>query len=423
MPYYTENMKNRIQLRELSEKVKSSLGRIIILTGARQTGKTTLAKKCFGGYTYLSIEDPVLRIQYKALTAGQWSNTYPYAILDEVQKEPTLIESIKSVYDQFPDTGYILLGSSQILLMKKIKESLAGRCYIAEIFPLTIPELISESWDDEIKEPVFVNFIKNGIDNNSLPVSFSMLPDFPLRQRKFEHFLAYGGYPAVSEDALEVEERYDWLTNYVKTYLERDIRDLASINDLEPFIRIQQMLALQTGQLINFSSLAKDAGVSIKTSQRYVQYLTLSYQAFELPPWSKNKLKRLVKSPKIHILDPGILRTILNKRGEFTGNEFESAVIAELYKQIKLFHLRLVPFHLRTLDGREIDLLLEGESGYYAIEIKKTNNISKSDAKNIFKLEEILDKPLIYSFVLSNDPIIKMLGDKILAIPVAMFLS
>jgi hypothetical protein len=122
------------------------MGRIIILTGARQTGKTTLARNAFPGYAFLSIEDPILRQSYAGLSAAQWRDLYPRAILDEVQKQPVLIESIKSVYDQWPEPRYILLGSSQLLLLEKVKESLAGRCHIVELFPLTLPELGTESW-------------------------------------------------------------------------------------------------------------------------------------------------------------------------------------------------------------------------------------------------------------------------------------
>jgi len=120
-------MKARAIAPIIYQNSKSNLGRIIVLTGARQTGKTTLAKQTFPNYTYLSIEDPVLRTQYAQLTASQWKAYYPNALLDEVQKEPRLIESVKSVYDQFPEPRYVLLGSSQLLLMQKVKESTS--CY------------------------------------------------------------------------------------------------------------------------------------------------------------------------------------------------------------------------------------------------------------------------------------------------------
>lgn len=131
-------MKNRKIASAILRKHGSKTGHIVVFTGARQTGKTTLARKLFPGYEYISVEDPVMRGQYARLTARQWESLYPFAVLDEVQKEPALIESIKSVYDQWPDPKYILLGSSQLLLLEKVKESLAGRCIIIELFPLTL---------------------------------------------------------------------------------------------------------------------------------------------------------------------------------------------------------------------------------------------------------------------------------------------
>lgn len=155
-------MKSRAIKDALLAKNKSPYGRILILTGARQTGKTTLARACFPGYTYLSIEDPVLRSQYSLLTASQWEKMYPNAILDEVQKEPRLIESIKSVYDQYPDPRYVLLGSSQLLLLQKVRESLAGRCHIQDVYPLTIPEILTKSWEGQIKPSFFQQYLEEG---------------------------------------------------------------------------------------------------------------------------------------------------------------------------------------------------------------------------------------------------------------------
>jgi len=170
-------MKNRFLKDVLINQSESPLGRIIVMTGARQTGKTTLAVNCFPHFKYLSIEDPVLRLQYKKLTAGQWKQLYPNAILDEVQKEPILIESIKSVYDQYKKPQYILLGSSQLLLLKKVKESLAGRCIINEVFPLTIPEMLTDNWNEKISESFIQRYIKGNISLEEL-IPFELDFDF-----------------------------------------------------------------------------------------------------------------------------------------------------------------------------------------------------------------------------------------------------
>jgi predicted AAA+ superfamily ATPase len=415
-------MKYRYISSALITKSQSKFGRIIVLTGARQTGKTTLAKKCFPDYTYLSIEDPVTRMEYSRLTASQWNLLYPNAILDEVQKEPVLIESVKSVYDQFDHTKYILLGSSQLLLLHKVKESLAGRCSIYEIFPLTLPEMISGSWEDEVLPSFFQHFIT---DRNipEFPPSLLLVPGHAEKLEKFKYYLQFGGYPAIIDSTLNNEDRWEWLINYVRTYLQRDIRDLAEFRNLEPFVKTQQTTSLLTGQLVNYSQLAKEAGITANTARRFLSYLEISYQTLLLKPWHKNKLKRLSKSFKLHYLDPGIQRAILRKQGTMNGNEYESAIVAEIYKQLKQMMFPGEFYHLRTSDGREVDLLIELEDGYIAIEIKMTGKVNSTDTRHLSGLEEILDKPLLQSFVLSNDMSVTWLPPKILAMPAAMFLS
>ena len=413
-------MKNRTLSEIILKKSSSHFGRIIVVTGARQTGKTTLVRKIFPNYPYISIEDPVVVEEYKKLTASQWSSLYPKAILDEVQKEPQLVESIKSVYDQFPEPRYILLGSSQILLLKKIRESLAGRCQIVEMYPLTLPEMLTDSWESEIQPSYFQNLISN---NPIKLTSFLLDSEHPKKKQFFDTYLQFGGYPAISDTSIPDEEKKDWLKNYVRTYLERDIRDLAELRHLEPFAKVQKLLAINTAQLTNFSRIAVEAGVSSKTVQRFLEYMSISYQTLVLQPWSRNQNKRLAKSPKVHYLDVGVMRAVLQKNDELNGHEFESAIISEIYKQAKVTNEELSFFHLRTLDGREVDLLIETEHGYFAIEIKKSETVRSVDAKHLKNLDEILDKPILHKFVISNDLNTRDLENGILAIPAVQFLT
>jgi len=413
-------MKNRIISNSILEKNSSRFGRIIVITGARQTGKTTLIRELFPNYPYLSIEDPVTVEQYKLLTAAQWEETYPNAILDEVQKEPQLIESIKSVYDQFPDPRYILLGSSQIMLLKKIRESLAGRCQIIEMYPLILPELLTNSWQDEVQLSWFQKLMLNkGVDD--LP--FLLDANHVKKLKVYNDYLQFGGYPAISDADIPEDEKFDWLNNYIKTYLERDIRDIAELRNLEPFIKTQKLIAISTGQLINNSQIAVEAGVTSKTVQRFIEYMSISYQTLLLQPWSRNSKKRLVKSKKIHFLDVGVMRAILQKRGELNGHEFESAIVGEILKQIKTINIDVQVYHLRTSDGREVDLLIETEEGYITIEIKKSTALRPVDAKHLRNLEDILDKPVLHKIVVSNDLNNKNLGEDIMAIPAVKFLT
>ena len=413
-------MKSRQASEVIKRKHNSAFGRILVLTGANQTGKTTLAKNLYPDYTYISIEDPVTVNQYKQLTAQQWGNNFPVAIIDEIQKEPQLIESLKSVYDQYAEPRYILLGSSQIMLLKKVKESLAGRVSIIELFPLTFPEMLTSSWNDDIVPSYFQRMLM-GETPDALP--FLLDKKHAVKISVYEHHLKFGGYPAISDANIPEEEKLDWLRNFVRTYLERDIRDLAEFHNLEPFTKTQKLMAINTSQAINNSKMAVEAGVSVKTVQRFIQYMVISYQLIMLNSWNRNKKKRLTKAPKVHFLDVGVSRAVLQKRGELNGREFESAIVSEIYKQVKTSDAEASMYHLRTADGREIDLLIETEKGYCAIEIKQAFTVRQADEIHLRDIEEILDKPVIKKFVLSNDLQIKELGYGITAMPVVQFLT
>ncbi len=408
---------------EISKILDRKSGRIVVLTGARQVGKTFMVRELMGDYSYVSLEDPVLRSDYAALSADQWHRLYPKAALDEVQKEPQVIESIKSVYDRFDDTRYILLGSSQLLLLNKVRESLAGRCSIFDLYPLTLPEIRTTDSRETVSDSIWQKLLSSGEVEEYILPSFLLDPELPAKSAAWEYFLKFGGYPALTDDEADDEERYRWLANYVRTYLERDVRDLASFRDLEPFVRLQREVAVLNGQIYNASAVSNSIKVNAKTAQRYLTYLEMSYQEIVLPAWSRNPEKRLTKAPKIHFMDFGVQQAILNKRGGITGHEFESIVISELYKQAKNILCGAAFYHLRTQDGREVDLLVEMPDGYYAFEVKMSKNVTETDAKHLRKLDNLLDKPVKRAFVISNDPATKDLGDGVTAVNAAMFLG
>ena len=418
----TTSMKARYIFKNIEKAKGGKYGRILVLTGARQTGKTTLAKEGFPGYVYLSIEDPVMRRQYVSLTASQWKSLYPEAILDEIQKEPQLIESIKAVYDQWQEPRYILTGSSQLLLMDKVRESLAGRCLIFEIYPLTVPEIETGSWTDDVKSSASQDMLLTSQVLELFP-SFMLDPRYAAKMAAWNHYACFGGYPALTDEDMTDDERYLWLAAYVRTYLERDVRDLASFRDLEPYVKLQKLLALQTGGLFNSAALATHAGVSAKTVRRYLQYLEMSYQTITLQAWEKNVSRRFVKSPKIHYLDYGVLQAVVGKHGTPTGEEFESMVIAELYKQARQTGINTKFYHLRMSSGSEVDCLIEIEKGYYAFEIKQAEHVQDSDARHLKNLSAILDKPLLHGFVLSNDVQTRTIAPDITAVHVAQMLG
>jgi len=195
-------------------------------------------------------------------------------------------------------------------LLKNIRESLAGRCQIVELYPLTLPEMLTDSWTDPVALSHFQEIL---LGQPSEVIPFLLDKNHPQKKEIFDAYLKFGGYPAISDLSIPDEEKRDWLRSYVKAYLERDIRDLAELLHLEPFTRVQKLFALNTAQLVNFSRIANEAGVSPKTVQRFLQYMSISYQTLVLPAWSRNPKKRLVKSPKIHFLDTGVIKAVLQK--------------------------------------------------------------------------------------------------------------
>lgn len=413
--------------RQIVDKVidiaNSKLGRIVVLSGARQVGKTTLVRSAMRDYQYLSIEDPVGRDAYLGLTSQQWHQLYPHAALDEVQKAPRLVESIKAAYDVYEDVRYMLLGSSQFLLLEKVRESLAGRCTIVEMYPLTMPEMLTRSWEEKCTQSHFQKMLLNPMEEVSFFPSFVLDPQIAEKQLAWDHLARFGGYPALVDEGMTDEERYLWLSNYVRTYLERDVRDLANFRDLEPYAKLQRALAAQTGQTYSLATLSRDAGVSAKTVQRYLQYLVISYQALVLPAWDRNEGKRIAKAPKVHVMDFGVLQAVLHKRGGMTGAEFESMVVTEMYKQARNVMSGAKFHHLRTHDGREVDLLVELPEGYFAFEMKQSQHVQSTDARHLRGLEEFLDKPLLHAYVVSNDPRTQKLAAGVTAVSAPALLS
>jgi predicted AAA+ superfamily ATPase len=286
----------------------------------------------------------------------------------------------------------MLTGSSQILLLKKIRESLAGRAFFYELWPLMQCEL-NRSLQQKVPSAPLLSGL---FADRSLKDIFGRIPavlldtEDNLGRESEIYLLKWGGMPALLP--LSEDDRWLWLKNYGYTYLERDLADLARLDDLSPFRKFQQLSALRSGMLLNYSELARDTGISVDSARRYLEYLRLSYQAVLLQPYRRNVTSSVVKTPKLYWIDIGIWRQLTGFTGELTGQLYETMVVGEFVKWIRTQQLDAGLYFYRTRSGREVDLLLETQSGLIGIEIKSRDTVVSKDIRPMQALAEKLGK-------------------------------
>ena len=391
---------------------------LLLLTGARQTGKTTLAKDQYPHLNYVNLDSPENREAIRNISTSSWSKSIGNAIIDEAQKEPVTFEKVKYAYDEGGISFCLLLGSSQILLLKKIRESLAGRVSIYELWPLMMSELCREASPEAFPFPLIDRIL--GMKN--LGTVLDAEPEVILEQadrkyREAENFLLqWGGMPALLP--LTEEERWKWLKDYEYTYLERDLGDLARLDDLEPFRTFQKLSALRSGQLLNYSEIARDAAVSVDTARRYLEYLRLSYQTILLQPYHKNITSSVIKTPKLYWLDIGLLRQLTGFTGNLSGQIYETMVVAEIFKWIKTAQRDIDIYFYRTRSGLELDLLLQTKAGIMGMEIKARTSVSPIDHKTMRDIANHLGKEWVGGLIVYQGNILKKVAEpNIWAVP------
>jgi len=362
---------------------------VLILTGPRQSGKTTLAKATFTNAHYVSLEDPAQR-NLALEDANGFLRQFgsDQVILDEVQRAQDLFSYIQVAVDQKDIVGqYILTGSQNFLLLERTSQSLAGRCAIHHLLPFSRSELSGKSPID--------------------PEELEGLSQPSKKQKgkacdELFDTLWTGGYPRIHDKHIPPQQ---WLANYTQTYIERDVRSIVNVSDLESFARFIRLCAGRTGQILNLQSLGNDCGVDGKTAKRWISILEASFVIKLLRPYYKNFSKRLIKSPKLYFLDSGLLCYLLgiHKPAELLvhsarGAIFESWVIAELYKSY--YHTGKQPamYYFRDSNGNEIDLILDHGSKVLPIEIKSSQTITSEFFRGLEywrKLTGLTDSPAI----------------------------
>ncbi len=382
---------------------------VVILTGPRQSGKTTLLQHCFGqAYRYVSLEPPDIRAAATADPRG-FLALYPSPVIfDEVQYVPDVLPYIKEQVDAHRHQAgrYILTGSHNLLLLQKVTESLAGRAAILRLLPLTYREMA-------------------GLPEAPLPweVSPSMPRERLAHAQLWASFLR-GGYP---ELAIGGERNIAlWHASYVQTYLERDVRALRQVGDLSQFQIFLRALAARSAQLLNLSEVARDLGVAVNTVKAWLSILEATYQIILLRPYFANVGKRLVKAPKVYFADVGTLCYLAGLKdpehamaGPMGGAIMETAVVQEIVRT--LLHRGQEPhvYFWRTSSGTEVDIVVDTGTGLVPIEVKLSATPNHSMAKNIAVFRHDLGARVRQGYVVHPGEITLPLGADVLAWPFA----
>ncbi len=414
-------MKRRWLWRDLVQWIERGHRRALVLTGARQTGKTTLARAAAADRLhYLGLDDPIVRTELLRLPATAFARRFPAAVLDEVQKAPALLEVVKAVLDTGGIERYLLLGSSHVLLLARTRESLVGRTALRRLFPLGLAEACSEAVD--LDRPAPAPFLLRLLGAGpaalaELPESVVFHPRSGELQQAMDRLLAWGGMPGIWEEGLDSATIQEELETYTTLYLERDLADLARLRDLEPFITLQRLAAERTAGVLNASALARDAGISHETARTYLRYLELSFQVVLLRPWFANRSKRLIRSPKLHWLDVGVWRSVTRRWDGLSGELYESAVVSEVLKVLGSFRTPWEAFHLRTHDGLEIDLLLVSGDEVIAVEIKKAERVTTADLRHLRRVEDVTGRRMRMGLVIHRGGRVLQLDEGFWAVP------
>jgi hypothetical protein len=390
-----------------------------VLTGARQVGKTTLARSLYGErLRYLNLDSPGERERLRAVPAEAWARAVGPAVLDEVQKAPGLLDKIKWAYDEGELAFSVLLGSLRILLLEQVRETLAGRVFLYELWPLTVGELAAHYGGTCPAGPLIATLVA---DLGAAAARLGQLlagavgPQAGAAQAAVQHTLDWGGLPALLQ--YPVEERRQWLDAYQATYLERDLADLAQLRHLEAFTLCHRLASLRAGRILSYSELARDAALPVTTVRRYLRYLELSYQIFHLPAWAGNPGLRLIKAPKLIWFDSGVQRALSGEIGGLRGEQYESTLIAQILITLWSLGVRVEPSYLRTTGGLEVDLVLERQEGLLAFELKARSRIEARDATSLEKARRVLGDRYRGGVVVYRGQQVVQLSETVFAVP------
>ena len=410
--------------RILSQHLLSYQARhLVMLTGARQTGKTTLALQAFPNLRYVNLDLIETREQLRAVHSADWVARVGPAILDEAQKEPLVFDKVKAAFDSGALDTTVLLGSAQILMLQKVRESLAGRVIVFDLWPLMANEIGWPRTAGPPPVPLLELLLSQPGNADAL---LGTVPNVLVGENAtraalcIDHLLTWGGMPALLP--LSEGDRRMWLQAYETTYLERDLGDIARLADLMPFRQLQRIVALRSGGLLNYGDVARDADLPATTARRYTEYLRLSYQAILIPPYFSNLTSSIVKAPKVYWTDLGIWRQLTQYFGAPTGQMFETLVVTEIHKWLRSNGHSAQLYFYRTRSGREVDVVLTTHDGVWTIEIKSAKRLAPVDWRSVREVGLTLGEAWRGGLVVYGGSTVEQLEENVWAIPVGRFL-
>lgn len=393
---------------------------VISVTGPRQSGKSTMLENYANNkWQYFNLDNRTLRLKVSQdpdlFVRGFQSNI----IIDEAQKVPDLFHSIKEIIDRGYSYKIILSGSANFLLMQSITESLAGRVGILELHPYSIAEFLS------IKPN---GYIYDFLDSKNIEALFKRLSSKKhIDENKLLDFILDGGFPKI-HNLKSHNDKLQWFQNYITTYIEKDLRDIGNIVDLESFQVIYNLLAYQATKLLNMSNIASDIGLNLNTIKKYISILETSYQYKKLFPFKLGYKEKITKSPKIYGFDSGMINFLIKNfdrdrmiNSGYWGVILENWIFTELYKCIKDLVPKPQLHFYRTRNDAEVDFVIEHGKKLIPIEIKTSYNIKSMDLRSLKSFIGSYTKfEIPYGLVIHRGEKVSYLDDKILGIPLTI---
>jgi hypothetical protein len=387
---------------------------VVIVHGPRQCGKTTLATRVGRrlGFEYVNLDDDAARRAAQDDPAGFVARLPERTIIDEVQRAPELFLPLKVEVDQRRVPGrFLLTGSANVLLLPRVADSLAGRMGSIRLHPMAQCEI-------ERREPKFLR----GLIEGDFRIHSSPRLGAELASR-----IAAGGFPAALARSTPARRR-QWYVDYVDAMVQRDLRDLSRISSLRTIPKLLKLAASQTARLINVSDLAAPFQVSRPTIRDYVTLLERIFVVDELPPWHGNRLKRLVKTPKLHLTDGGLACALLGVTAAdlwqdrtMLGQMLETFVYGELRRQASGVGEPVEFSHYRDKDGAEVDIVIEHAGARVSgVEVKASSTVHPVDFRGLRRLREATGRRFACGVVLYDGEVTVGFGDGMFAVPIAM---